>query len=282
MNYAVFYKNNKFINQENINDYEISSREDFNLIIPDYFSDKNKFNHLRVKAIYEEGFFKDLEFYMNGLKIKKEKNKSEIEIEFENHKHLLKITDEPANLSVLVLRFEYFIYRREKIYAKNEFFITVNIKYQGRDDSKAVNEIINIILENDYERAIFDSKLFIEILSNGDLNNLFNRLIDKKYNKDELKLLSYKYANQLDIDTQQKLSRYLFDNSYENNNKEIPESQIELAIKILKNTDRINPTKLMVELGISNDRAVKIIEVLEERGIVSKANPISGNREFLS
>jgi len=62
---------------------------------------------------------------------------------------------------------------------------------------------------------------------------------------------------------------------------EITESQIKEAIIILKNADRISPTKIMVGLDVNHAKAVKIMEILEEKEIVSKVDPISKRRKFL-
>jgi hypothetical protein len=213
MIYALFGEQETFKKpKKNYSDFVISSREDFNLLIPDYFSDKNKFNHLRVKAIYNEEFFKHFEFYMNGLKINTEIHQSEIEMEFENQKHVLKISSEPTNLTVLSFRFEYFVYRIEEIYAMNEFFVAVYARYQGPNTSKAVNEIVNIILENDLEGTLLTSE-FIDILGNNDLNSLLLKLVDKRYSKRDLKLLCQKYGSQIDYENQIKITKYLMPSS---------------------------------------------------------------------
>ena len=62
---------------------------------------------------------------------------------------------------------------------------------------------------------------------------------------------------------------------------DISESQIKDAIIILKNADRISPTKIMVGLEISHTKANKILEILEEKRIVSKVDPISKRRKLL-
>jgi len=62
---------------------------------------------------------------------------------------------------------------------------------------------------------------------------------------------------------------------------EIIESQIKEAITILKSADRISPTKIMVGQGISHAKSVKIMEILEEKGIVSKVDPITKRRKLL-
>jgi len=220
MNYTTFEKKKYRYEEESTNEFIDISYDDFNLIIPDYFSYTNNFNHLRVKPIYEEDYFNGFEFYMNKVNIKNEKNQKviEIEMEFENQKHVLKISREPTNLSVEIFTFEYYIYQKESFYAKNVFSIQVDNRKYDSKYSNAINQIINIILKNDLEGTLLESK-FIDILSNMELNNLFIKLTDKKYDKEELKILSHKYAKNLDLETQQKLSRYLMlspsDNLYD-------------------------------------------------------------------
>jgi S-DNA-T family DNA segregation ATPase FtsK/SpoIIIE len=61
----------------------------------------------------------------------------------------------------------------------------------------------------------------------------------------------------------------------------ITESQINEAIKIFEKADSVSASKIMVGLEISYAKANKILEVLEERGIVSKVDPITKRRKLL-
>jgi S-DNA-T family DNA segregation ATPase FtsK/SpoIIIE len=62
---------------------------------------------------------------------------------------------------------------------------------------------------------------------------------------------------------------------------EITESQINEAIQIFEKADSVSASKIMAGLEISHAKANKILEVLEERGIVSKIDTITKRRKLL-
>ena len=67
----------------------------------------------------------------------------------------------------------------------------------------------------------------------------------------------------------------------ENSKYEFSEEELNKAIKILKEARKVTTSALMVGLKISNAKASKILDILEEKVIISKADPITNRREFL-
>jgi len=62
---------------------------------------------------------------------------------------------------------------------------------------------------------------------------------------------------------------------------DIQESQINEAFKILEKAGSVNASKIMTGLEISHAKANKILDILEERGIVSKIDPVTKRRKIL-
>jgi len=67
----------------------------------------------------------------------------------------------------------------------------------------------------------------------------------------------------------------------ENSKYEFSEEKLIKAIKILKESGKITTSALMVGLKISYANASKILDILEEKGIISKVDPETKRRVFL-
>ena len=68
----------------------------------------------------------------------------------------------------------------------------------------------------------------------------------------------------------------------ENSRYEFTEEELNNAIKILKEAGKITTSALMVGLKISYAKASKILDILEEKGIISKVDSITKRRKFLN
>ena len=66
----------------------------------------------------------------------------------------------------------------------------------------------------------------------------------------------------------------------ENSRYEFTEEELNKAIKILKEARKVTTSALMVGLKISNAKASKILDALEEREVISKVDPVTKRREF--
>lgn len=67
----------------------------------------------------------------------------------------------------------------------------------------------------------------------------------------------------------------------ENSRYDFTEEELNKAFKILKEVGKVTTSALMVELKISYAKASKILDILEEKEIVSKAEPITKRRIFI-
>jgi len=70
-------------------------------------------------------------------------------------------------------------------------------------------------------------------------------------------------------------------NAIENSRYEFTEGELNKAIKILNRTGKVTTSVFMVGLKISYAKATKILDILEEKGIVSKVEPINKRRILL-
>jgi S-DNA-T family DNA segregation ATPase FtsK/SpoIIIE len=78
----------------------------------------------------------------------------------------------------------------------------------------------------------------------------------------------------------QKYNEELVD-AINNDYPDITESQINEAVKILNTAGSVSASKIMAGLDISHAKANKILDILEERGIVSKIDLVTKRRKLL-
>lgn len=130
-------------------------------------------------------------------------------------------------------------------------------------------------------RLILDQKGAEKLNGKGDMLFIYSvssksiRLQGDYISEKELKEKISELENQTPDYNEELLS------AIENSRYEFTQVELNKATKILKEAGKVTTSALMVGLKISFAKASKILDILEEKGIISKVDPVTKRREFL-